>query len=69
MILIQKKANYILGHIGRNVVCEAGGVIILHYCYCVQFGALHSKKKDVDILENSQRGSNKNDKRFRKLEL
>lgn len=51
---------------------EAGDVDILLYCYCVQFWALYSKKKkkkNVDILESSQRGSNENDKRFRKLEL
>lgn len=69
MLIPKKKANFTLRHIGRNVVCESGGVIILLYCYCVQFGALHSKKKDVGILESSQRGSNENDKRFRKLEL
>lgn len=50
---------------------EAGDVVILLYCYCVQFGGFCTVKKkiNVDILESSQRGSNENDKRFRKLEL
>lgn len=43
-MLLQNKTNLILGDTGRNVVCEEGGVIILLYCYCVQFAALHSKK-------------------------